>query len=163
MIFEHLCERLDTAGVAYRVTRHEPVFTSEEAARVRGASLASGLIAKENRHGRIIPVKTYAWYVLAAFAEIGGCFAFWVWLRQTRSILWLLPGMMSLALFAFALTRVDSTHAGRAYAAYGGIYIVASIFWLWAVEKARPDKWDALGATICILGSLVILFGRRVA
>jgi len=59
-------------------------------------------------------------YILAAFAEIGGCFAFWAWLRLDRSALWLVPGMMSLALFAFALTRIDVAFAGRAYAAYGG-------------------------------------------
>jgi small multidrug resistance family-3 protein len=106
-------------------------------------------------------MKSYAWYVLAAFAEIAGCFAFWVWLRRARSALWILPGMLSLALFAFALTKVDSDHAGRAYAAYGGVYILASVFCLWTVEKVRPDRWDVLGVAICILGSLIILFGPR--
>lgn len=106
-------------------------------------------------------MKTYAWYVLAAFAEIAGCFAFWVWMRQAKSALWFVPGMLSLAVFALALTRVDSDHAGRAYAAYGGIYILSSLIWLWAVEKVRPDRWDALGAAICVLGSLIILFGSR--
>ncbi|MCA9014852.1 MAG: hypothetical protein RLO18_27670 [Gimesia chilikensis] len=63
--------------------------------------------------------------------------------------------------FAYALTRIDSSHAGRAYAAYGGIYIVSSLLWLWVVEKTQPDRWDALGATICIFGTLIILFGPR--
>jgi small multidrug resistance family-3 protein len=106
-------------------------------------------------------MNTYAWYVLAALAEIAGCFAFWVWLRQAKNVLWLIPGMLSLAVFAFALTKVDSDNAGRTYAAYGGVYILASVFWLWAVEKVRPDKWDMLGVAICILGSLIILFGPR--
>ena len=101
------------------------------------------------------------WYILAAFAEIGGCFAFWAWLRLDKSPIWLAPGMCSLALFAFALTKIDSSHAGRAYAAYGGVYIVSSLIWLWAVEKSRPDAWDLLGALICIVGSLVILYGPR--
>ncbi|MCK9240266.1 YnfA family protein [Desulfocurvus sp.] len=100
-------------------------------------------------------------YILAAFAEIGGCFAFWAWLRLGRSPLWLMPGMASLALFAWALTRVDADFAGRAYAAYGGVYILASLGWLWAVEGARPDRWDALGAALCLLGAAVILFGPR--
>lgn len=104
---------------------------------------------------------TFAWYVLAAFAEIGGCFAFWAWLRMGKSAYWLIPGMASLVLFAFALTKVDSSHAGRAYAAYGGIYIAASLLWLWIVEKARPDRWDIMGATLCIAGTLVILLGPR--
>jgi small multidrug resistance family-3 protein len=106
-------------------------------------------------------VKNFAWYVLAAFAEIGGCFAFWAWLRLAKSAAWLVPGMGSLAVFAFALTKIDSGYAGRAYAAYGGVYIVSSLIWLWAVERARPDRWDVLGASICIVGSLVILFGPR--
>lgn len=100
-------------------------------------------------------------YLLAAFAEIGGCFAFWAWLRLGKSPLWLLPGMVSLALFAWALTRIDADFAGRAYAAYGGIYIAASLFWLWAVEGIRPDRWDGLGATICVPGAMIILFGPR--
>lgn len=100
-------------------------------------------------------------YLLAALAEIAGCFAFWAWLRLGKSALWLVPGMASLALFAWALTRIDADFAGRAYAAYGGIYIAASLFWLWAVEGTRPDRWDGLGAAICVLGAMVILFGPR--
>lgn len=104
---------------------------------------------------------TWLFYALAAVAEIAGCFAFWARLRLDRSPLWLLPGMASLALFAYLLTRVDSDAAGRAYASYGGVYIVASILWLWLVEHRTPDRWDLLGATICLLGAAVILFGPR--
>lgn len=106
---------------------------------------------------------TWLYYALAAVAEIAGCFAFWAWLRLDRSPLWLLPGMASLALFAYLLTRVDSDAAGRAYASYGGVYIVASVLWLWLVEHRTPDRWDALGATICLVGAAVILFGPRTA
>lgn len=106
-------------------------------------------------------MRAIATYVLAAFAEIGGCFAFWAWLRLGRTALWLLPGMASLALFAWALTRIDAAFAGRAYAAYGGIYILASLIWMWTIEGVRPDRWDALGAAICIMGAMVILFGPR--
>jgi len=100
-------------------------------------------------------------YILAAFAEIGGCFAFWAWLRQGKSPLWLIPGMASLMLFAWLLTRAEAEFAGRAYAAYGGIYILASLFWMWAVEGSRPDRWDAIGAAICVSGTMVILFAPR--
>jgi small multidrug resistance family-3 protein len=96
-------------------------------------------------------------YVGAAFAEIAGCFAFWAWLRLDRSPLWLLPGLVFLALFAFLLTRVDLAFAGRAYAAYGGIYIAASLAWLWAVEGQAPDRWDLLGAVVSLLGAAIIL------
>ena len=100
-----------------------------------------------------------ALYALAAAAEIAGCFAFWAWLRLDRSPLWLVPGMAALALFAWALTRVDSDFAGRAYAAYGGVYIAASLLWLWLAEGQAPNRWDLVGAALCLAGAAVILAG----
>jgi small multidrug resistance family-3 protein len=76
----------------------------------------------------------------AALAEIAGCFSFWAWLRLDKSALWIMPGMASLALFAYLLTLVDATTAGRVNAAYGGVYIVASILWLWLVENSKPGS-----------------------
>ena len=100
-------------------------------------------------------------YAGAAVAEIAGCFAFWAWLRMGRSVLWVLPGTASLILFAWLLTLIDASHAGRAYAAYGGVYIASALVWLWAVEGARPDRWDLIGAAICLAGAALILFGPR--
>ena len=100
-------------------------------------------------------------YLLAAGAEIAGCFAFWAVLRLDRSPLWLVPGVASLVLFAWLLTRVEAEAAGRAYAAYGGVYIAASLMWLWLVEHRAPDRWDMIGAAICLVGAAVILFGPR--
>jgi len=108
-------------------------------------------------------MKTSLMYVLAAFAEIGGCFAFWAWLRMGRSMWWVAPGVLLLVLFAYLLTRVDSEAAGRAYAAYGGVYIVASLFWLWAAEGVRPDRWDLAGGAVSLLGAAIIIFGPRAA
>ena len=102
-------------------------------------------------------------YMCAAVAEIAGCFSFWAWLRLDKPVWWLVPGMISLALFAWLLTFVESDFAGRAYAAYGGVYIAASLFWLWAVEGVRPDRWDAIGAAVCLMGAALILFGPRAA
>jgi len=102
-------------------------------------------------------------YLGAALAEITGCFAFWAWLRLGRSILWLVPGMASLALFAWLLTLSPADAAGRAFAAYGGIYILASLLWLWASEGVRPDRWDLAGTLVCLLGAALILFGPRPA
>ena len=104
----------------------------------------------------VIPI-----YVLAALAEIGGCFAFWAWLREDGSRLWLLPGMAALALFAWLLTLSPAEHAGRAYAVYGGIYIVAALGWLWSVEGFRPDRWDVIGAVLCLMGAAIMLWGPR--
>ena len=100
-------------------------------------------------------------YAGAALAEIAGCFAFWAWLRLGRSALWLAPGLLSLTLFAWLLTRVDAAFAGRAYAAYGGVYIAASLVWLWAVEGGRPDRWDLIGSAVCLAGAALILMGPR--
>lgn len=99
-------------------------------------------------------------YALAALGEIAGCFAFWAWLRLGRSAMWVLPGLVSLALFAWLLTRIDVSLAGRAYAAYGGVYIAASLAWLWAVEGQRPDRWDGLGAALSLCGAAVILLSH---
>lgn len=104
---------------------------------------------------------TFLIYPLAALAEIAGCFAFWAWLKLDRSPLWLLPGLVSLALFAWLLTLVPSEAAGRAYAAYGGVYIAASLIWLWVIEGQRPDRFDLTGAAICLIGAAVILLPSR--
>ena len=100
---------------------------------------------------------TVSAYIGAALAEIAGCFAFWAWRRLDQPVWWLVPGVASLALFAYLLTLVDTDAAGRAYAAYGGIYIAASVAWLWAVEGKRPDSWDIAGVAVCLLGAAIIL------
>jgi len=100
-------------------------------------------------------------YVLAAVAEIAGCFAFWAWMRSGASALWLLPGVASLIAFAWLLTRVDADFAGRAYAAYGGVYIAASLGWLWLAEGRMPDRWDVTGAVVSLAGAGIILLGPR--
>ena len=104
-------------------------------------------------------MKSLAWYTLAALGEIGGCFAFWAWLRMRKSPLWVIPGAILLVFFAVALTRINTPAAGRAFAAYGGIYILSSVIWLWVVEGVRPDRWDVCGAGVCLFGTLIILFG----
>ncbi|UWQ44006.1 MULTISPECIES: YnfA family protein [Leisingera] len=104
---------------------------------------------------------TFLIFALAALAEIAGCFAFWAWLRLDRSPLWLVPGIASLVLFAYLLTRADSAFAGRAYAAYGGVYIASSMFWMWLAEGNRPDRWDIAGMMICLIGSALILMPLR--
>lgn len=110
-----------------------------------------------------MPGAGLAIFLAAAFCEIGGCFAFWLWLKLGRSPLWAAGGAVLLILFAWLLTKVDSAAAGRAFAAYGGIYICASLGWMWAVEGSRPDRWDLIGALLCVAGSAVILLGPRTA
>lgn len=102
-------------------------------------------------------------YIAAALAEIAGCFAFWAWLRMDKSVWWIAPGIAALCLFAYLLTLIDTDHAGRAYAAYGGIYILSALAWLWIAEGTQPDRWDGLGVGICLVGAAVILWGPRAA
>ena len=108
-------------------------------------------------------MRSLAIYALAALAEIGGCFAFWAWLKLGRSPLWALPGVASLIVFALLLTRIDSANAGRAYAAYGGVYILASMVWMRMAEGAEPDRWDLAGLCLCLAGAAVILWAPRSA
>ena len=101
-------------------------------------------------------------FAAAALFEIAGCYAFWTWLRRGATPFVSLLGLLSLIAFAIALTRVDVAFAGRAYAAYGGIYIAASLGWLWLVERQQPTRTDVVGAGIAIAGALVIiLFSAR--
>lgn len=106
---------------------------------------------------------TFLLYSAAALAEIGGCFAFWAWWRLGRPVLWLVPGVGALVLFAWLLAQSPADQAGRAYAIYGGIYIVASLVWLWLVEGQMPDRWDVAGAALCLCGAGMILWGPRPA
>jgi small multidrug resistance family-3 protein len=108
-----------------------------------------------------LPVRSIAFFVVAAIFEIAGCFSFWACFRLDRSALWLVPGMGSLAAFAWLLSRVELPFAGRAFAAYGGVYILTSLLWLAVVERSAPDRWDVLGAAICLIGACVILWGPR--
>ena len=98
-----------------------------------------------------------AFFALAAVLEIAGCFAFWLAVRRGATPWVIVLGVASLVGFALTLTRVDSAFAGRAYAAYGGIYIAASLAWLWVVERQVPTRTDVLGAALAIAGALVIV------
>lgn len=106
-------------------------------------------------------MKTFAIFAGAAMAEIAGCFAFWMWLRLDRSALWIVPGVASLAAFAFLLSLVDAPAAGRTFAAYGGVYIAASLVWLRFAEGFAPDRWDLIGAAVCLTGAAIIIAAPR--
>ncbi len=107
------------------------------------------------------PASTLAIYTLAAVCEIAGCFGMWLWVREGRSPLWAVAGTVSLITFAWLLTRVPLNAAGRTFAAYGGIYIVASLAWLPLVERVAPTRSDLLGGAVGLLGTFIILLGSR--
>lgn len=120
-----------------------------------GSAAASKGTADNRRMQNVI------WFSVAAVCEIAGCYTAWMWLRLDRSVWWLAPGAVSLVVFALALTRVESALAGRAFAAYGGIYIVSSLMWMAVVERSAPRITDYVGAAICLAGAAVVLYGAR--
>ena len=102
-------------------------------------------------------MKTFLLYVATALAEVIGCYLPYLWLKQHRSILLLVPSALSLALFAWLLTLHDAA-AGRIYAAYGGVYVCVAIFWLWGIEGVTPTIWDIAGVSIALIGMGIIMF-----
>ena len=104
--------------------------------------------------------KTVGLFFLTAVAEIVGCYLPYLWLRQDRSPLLLLPAALSLAAFVWLLT-LHPTGAGRTYAAYGGVYVVSALLWLWIIEQRQPDHWDIIGGLISIGGMAIIVFAPR--
>lgn len=78
-----------------------------------------------------------------------------------KPVWWVAPGVLSLALIGYLVTLVPTGAAGRAYAACGGICIAASIVWLWIAEGVRPDRWDLMGAAVCLAGAAIILLPVR--
>ena len=100
-------------------------------------------------------------FFLAAFFEILGCFTFWLYFRLERTPWWIALGVVSLILFAYVLTKIDVENAGRVYAIYGGIYIIASLIWLVLVEKESFNRWDVIGASLAMLGAFIIFIGNK--
>lgn len=103
-------------------------------------------------------MKSILFFLVAGLGEISGCYAFWIWLRLDKGMIWIVPGILALVIFAAALTQIEAANAGRVYAAYGGIYILSSIVWLWLVEGVKPDRGDLIGVGIALIGTAVILF-----
>ena len=104
------------------------------------------------------PLRTVGLFVITAIAEIAGCYLPYLWLRQGKTPWLLVPGILSLAAFAWLLS-LHPTAAGRTYAAYGGVYVTVAIFWLWRVEGVQPDRWDLVGGAVTLIGMAIIAFG----
>ena len=102
-------------------------------------------------------------FVLAGLCEIGGGYLVWGWMREHKPLAWALMGALVLAAYGVVAALQPIPEFGRVYAAYGGVYIVASLLWLRAVEGVRPDRWGVTGAVVCLLGAALILLGPRTA
>ena len=108
----------------------------------------------------IAVLRTLGLFVVTACAEIGGCFLVWLWLRQGKSPLLLLPAAASLALFAWLLT-LQPFAPGRTYAAYGAVYVCTSMVWLAVEGSQSPDRFDLLGGLLALAGMGLMLWGPR--
>ncbi len=105
-------------------------------------------------------IQSIALFVLAGLCEIGGGYLVWLSLREGRSLWLALVGVVILGIYG-AVPTLQPTHFGRAYAAYGGVFIVLSIFWGWLVDQVKPDRFDLLGGWIVLLGVFVMMYAPR--
>ena len=105
--------------------------------------------------------KSLVLFVVAAFAEIGGAWLVWQGVREHRGIAWVGAGIVALAAYGFVATLQDDANFGRILAAYGGIFVAGSLAWGIVVDRFRPDRWDLIGAGICLLGVAVIMYAPR--
>ena len=100
-------------------------------------------------------------FVAAAVAEIGGAWLVWQGLRENRGLLWIGTGMLVLGGYGLVMTLQPEAHFGRIMAAYGGIFVAGALVWGIVVDRFQPDRWDVLGAAICLLGVAVIMYAPR--
>ena len=106
-------------------------------------------------------VKSILLFVLAAVAEIGGAWLIWQGVREHRGLLWIGAGVVALGLYGFVATLQPDANFGRILAAYGGVFVAGSLAWGMVVDKFRPDRWDLIGAAICLVGVAVIMYAPR--
>jgi small multidrug resistance family-3 protein len=104
--------------------------------------------------------KTFLLFLVTAVAELVGCYLPYLCLRRNGSVWLLAPALVSLSLFAWLLT-LHPTASGRVYAAYGGVYVATAVFWLWAIDRVRPSRWDLVGAVVTLIGMSIIMFAPR--
>lgn len=105
--------------------------------------------------------KSLGLFVLAGLAEIGGGYAVWIWLRDGRGFFWGALGAATLVLYGVIPTLQPEGSFGRIYAAYGGIFVVLSLLWGWGIDHKVPDRYDLIGAAICLVGIVVIMYAPR--
>jgi small multidrug resistance family-3 protein len=102
-------------------------------------------------------------FVLAALAEIGGAWLVWQGVRESRGWLWIGAGVVALGLYGFVATLQPDAQFGRILAAYGGVFIAGSLAWGMVADGFRPDRYDVIGALICLIGVAVIMYAPRSA
>ena len=102
-------------------------------------------------------------FVLAAVAEIGGAWLVWQGVREHRGWIWIGAGVIALGAYGFVAAFQPDANFGRVLAAYGGVFVAGSLLWGVALDGFRPDRWDIIGALICLVGVVVIMYAPRPA
>lgn len=106
-------------------------------------------------------LRSLALFVLAAVAEIGGAWLVWQGVREQRGWLWMLGGVLALGAYGFVATLQPDAHFGRILAAYGGIFVAGSLAWGVVMDGYRPDRFDIIGAAVCLAGVAIIMYAPR--
>ncbi|MER5609662.1 YnfA family protein [Micromonospora tulbaghiae] len=106
-------------------------------------------------------VRSILLFLLAALAEIGGAWLVWQGWRENRGLLWIAAGVIALGAYGFVATFQPDPNFGRILAAYGGVFVAGSLAWGMVVDKFRPDRYDLVGAAICLVGVAVIMYAPR--
>jgi small multidrug resistance family-3 protein len=105
--------------------------------------------------------RSIALFVLAALLEIGGAWLVWQGVRESRGLAWVGAGVVALGLYGFVATLQPDAHFGRILAAYGGVFVAGSLAWGMVMDGFRPDRYDVIGALVCLLGVAVIMYAPR--
>lgn len=108
----------------------------------------------------MIIIKSLAIFIIAALFEIGGGYLVWLWLKEDKPWWFGLLGGIILALYGVVISY-QVTSFGRAYATYGGIFILLALLWAWKVDSFKPDRYDIVGAIIALIGACIILYMPR--
>lgn len=110
-----------------------------------------------------MPLRSILLFVIAAIFEIGGAWLVWQGLRENRGLIWVGAGVIALGLYGVVATLQPEANFGRILAAYGGVFVAGSLAWGVVVDGFRPDRWDLIGAAVCLLGVAVIMYAPRPA
>jgi small multidrug resistance family-3 protein len=110
---------------------------------------------------RVLIVRSLVLFLLAALTEIGGCWLIWQGWREHRGLWWIVGGIIALGAYGFVATLQPDPNFGRILAAYGGVFVAGSLAWAMIADRYRPDRWDVMGAAMCLLGVAVIMYGPR--
>ena len=110
---------------------------------------------------RMTIIRSLLLFVIAALAEIGGAWLVWQGVREHRGVAWIGAGVVALGVYGFVATLQPDAHFGRILAAYGGVFVVGSLLWGVVLDGFRPDRFDLIGAGLCLVGVVVIMYAPR--